>query len=101
MTSETSKHLKAIKAIDLAAWAVSFWLVKRKVRERDAHYSVLRVDTDASLQKRLKGYLKQQLQSEKFHLAPYDFNNADGEGTLFTIAADATDFTKVADAIAE
>lgn len=86
--------LKAIKAIDLKKWVVTFWLVKRYMANHAAHYSVLRVNTDAKLQKRLKGYVVNQLQGKDFHLAEYDFNNADGDDTLFTITADATDFPK-------
>lgn len=91
--------LKAIKAIDLKKWVVTFWLVKRYMANHAAHYSVLRVNTDAKLQKRLKGYVVNQLQGKDFHLAEYDFNNADGDDTLFTITADATDFPKVEVAI--
>lgn len=95
MNSKSTKHLKTLKTLDFSKWTTSFWLVKRKAAQRDAHYSVLRVDIDGKLQKRFKGYLKQQLQSKDFHVAEYDFNNADGDDTLFTIAADATDFPKV------
>lgn len=91
--------LKAIKAIDLKKWVVTFWLVKRYMANHAAHYSVLRVNTDAKLQKRLKDYVVNQLQGKDFHLAEYDFNNADGDDTLFTITADATDFPKVEVAI--
>ena len=91
--------LKAIKAIDLQKWTATFWLVKRYMANHAAHYSVLRVNTDAKLQKRLKGYVANQLQGKDFHLAEYDFNNADGDDTLFTITADATDFPKVEVAI--
>lgn len=99
MNSKAAKQLKAIKVLDFSKWTTSFWLVKRKTVQREAHYSVLRVDIDAKLQKRFKGYLKQQLQGKDFHVAEYDFNNADGDDTLFTIAADATDFPMVESAI--
>ncbi|MBK9219391.1 MAG: DUF4868 domain-containing protein [Uliginosibacterium sp.] len=95
MSSKTSKQLKTVKALELKQWKASFWLVKRKAVNRDASYNVLRVDIDSKLQNRFRGYLKVQLQSRDFHLAEYDFNNADGDDTLFTISADATDFTKV------
>ena len=95
MTGNSAKHLKTLKALDFGKWTTSFWLVKRKALQREANYSVLRVDIDAKLQKRFKGYLNQQLQGKDFHVAEYDFNNADGDDTLFTIAADATDFPKV------
>lgn len=91
--------LKAIKALDLKKWTATFWLVKRYIANHAAHYSLLRVNTDAKLQKRLKGYVVNQLQGKDFHLSEYDFNNADGDDTLFTITADATDFPKVEKAI--
>ncbi len=91
--------LKAIKAIDLKKWTATFWLVKRYMANHTAHYSVLRVNTDAKLQKRLKGYVANQLQGKDFNLAEYDFNNADGDDTLFTITTDATDFPNVEEAL--
>lgn len=99
MSNKTIKQLKAIKTLDFGQWSTSFWLIKRRAAHREASYTVLRVDLDPKLQTRFRGYLKQQLQSKDFHLAEYDFNNADGDDTLFTIAADATDFTKVETAI--
>lgn len=99
MTNKTTKQMKAIKALDFKQWTVSFWLVKRRIENHAARYSVLRVNTDKKLQNRLRGYLKQQLQSRDFHLAEYAFSNADGDDTLFTIAADSTDFPKVEKAI--
>lgn len=96
MSSKAHKTtLKAIKAIDLKKRTVAFWLVKRYMANHAAHYSVLRVNTDEKLQKRFKGYVANQLQGKDFHLVEYDFNNADGDDTLFTITADATDFPKV------
>jgi len=99
MSSKTTKQLKAIKTLDFGQWSTSFWLIKRRAAHREASYTVLRVDLDPKLQTRFRGYLKQQLQSKDFHLAEYAFNNADGDDTLFTIAADVTDFTKVETAI--
>lgn len=91
--------LNALKAAELKNWTATFWLVKRYMASHAAHYSVLRVNTDAKLQKRLKGYVIDQLQGKNFHLSEYDYSNADGDDTLFTIAADATDFPQVVDAI--
>ena len=91
--------MKAIKTLDLKQWTVTFWLVKRYMASHAARYSVLRVNTDTKLQNRLQGYVANQLQGKDFHLTEYDFNNADGDDTLFTIAADATDFPKIEAAI--
>ena len=99
MSNKNAKQLKTIKSVDFGQWTATFWLVKRKVVQREARYTVLRVDIDAKLQKRFRGYLKQQLQGKDFHVAEYDYNNADGDDALFTIAAEATDFAKVEAAI--
>lgn len=99
MSAKTKKQLKEIKAEDFSKWDASFWLVKKKVSGKDATYSVLRVDMDGKLEARFKRYLRQQLQGKDFHLAEYDYNNADGDGSLFTLAAKTTDFAKVEAAI--
>lgn len=99
MNTKAKKQLKEIKAEDFSKWNASFWLVKKKASGKDAVYTVLRVDIDDKLQARFKGYLKRQLQDKDFHIAEYDYNNADGDDSLLTIAADATDFVKVEEAI--
>lgn len=99
MTAGQAKQLKKVKDLDLGHWATTFWLVKRKTIRREANYSVLRVEIDAKLKKRFKGYLKQQLQTRDFHLESYEFTNADTDDVLLTLAADATDFPKIEAAI--
>ncbi len=101
MTTNETKALKKLKDIDLAEWTPTFWLVKRKAVDREAQYSVLRVNTDAKLKRRFKGYLKQQLQTRDFHLESYDFSNVDNDDVLFTLGKEATDFPKVETAIAQ
>jgi len=98
-TNKAKKQLKEIKSFDFSKWSVTFWLVKRKVIQKEVNYGVLRVNIDAKLQRRFRGYLKVQLLNKEFHVSAYDFNNADGEDALFTIATDITDFVKVAAAI--
>jgi hypothetical protein len=48
------KSMKVIKALDLKHWTATFCLVRRYMANHAAHYSVLRVNTDTKLQKRLK-----------------------------------------------
>ncbi|WP_291138949.1 DUF4868 domain-containing protein [Hydrogenophaga sp.] len=83
----------------MSKWAVSFWLVRRKAARTGFDYSVLRVDIDARLNKRFKGYVKEQVQDRAFHLDAYDFNNADPDDVLLTLDADATDFHRIVAAI--
>lgn len=101
MTVNQTKILKTLKNVDLADWTPTFWLVKRKSVDREAQYSVLRVEMDAKLKKRFKGYLKQQLQTRDFHLESYEFSNVDTDDVILTIDKDATDFPKVEAAIDE
>ena len=92
-------YFKEIKSANFSDWCASFWLVKRKTSSSGKSYSVLRVDMDEKLEARFKRYLIQQLQGKDFHFAEYDYNNADGDDSLFTLAADGTDFVKVETAI--
>jgi hypothetical protein len=101
MTTNAAKHLKKLKTLDVSHWTTTFWLVKRKATQREAIYSVLRVDIDAKLQRRFRGYLKQQLQSRDFHVDEYAFSTSDTDDVLLTIDADITDFQKVEKAISE
>lgn len=96
MSTKAKRQLKEIKAEDFGGWSVSFWLIKKHQLSKESTYSAWLVDMDRKLQSRFKRYLKQQLQGKEFHLAEYDYNNADGEDALFTIDANTTDFGKVA-----
>jgi hypothetical protein len=99
MNAKAKKILKEIKAEDFTKWSASFWLVKKKGTSKDVTYNVLRVEMDEKLQTRFRRYLRQQLQGKEFHVAEYDYNNADGDDSIFTLAADTTDFVKVEVAI--
>ncbi|MCW5234478.1 DUF4868 domain-containing protein [Verminephrobacter eiseniae] len=96
ITNEINRQLRKIKSIDFSKWGVTFWLIKRTMAQKDARYHVLRVDIESRLEQRFRGYLEDQLQSRDFHVSQYDFNNTDGDDTLFTIATDETDFVKIA-----
>ena len=99
MSTKEATRLKKLKALDLSKWAVSFWLVRRQAAQSGFGYSVLRVDIEARLARRFRGYFKTQLQERAFHLDAYDFSNADPDDVLLTIDADATDFQKIESAI--
>lgn len=99
MSSKEAQRLKKLKSIELASWATSFWLVHRKPAQPPFTYNVLRVNIDKKLERRLKRYVKTQVQDREFRLEPYDFSNADPNESLLTVDADTTDFTKVRSAI--
>ncbi|MDR6739186.1 hypothetical protein J2X56_001172 [Herbaspirillum sp. 1173] len=103
--AEGKARLAAWQSLDLDAWSTSFWLVRRKLVNKTARYEVIRVDADTRLQARLKGYVRAQVQRDAadqaraFHVAPYDFNTADGDDVMLTLPAGETDFAQVAAAI--
>jgi Domain of unknown function (DUF4868) len=99
MSTKEATRLKKLKALDLSKASSSFWVVKRKPAQPPFNYSVLRVDIDAKLAKRLKGYMKAQFQDRELPLEPYDFNTADPDEKLLTLDSDGTDFEKVQAAI--
>ena len=99
MSGKEAQRLKKLKAIDLAPWATSFWVVHRKPAQPPFVYTVLRVTIDKKLERRLKRYVKAQVQDREFKLEPYDFSNADPGESLLTLDADTTDFSKVRGAI--
>jgi hypothetical protein len=99
MTSDAQRKVKKLKSLDISKWTTTFWLVKRKAIAREATYNVLRVDIDAKLQKRFRGYLKVQLQSREFHVSEYEYSTADGDDVLLSMDTALTDFAKVEEAI--
>lgn len=99
MTVKEINKLKRLKALDLSKWSTSFWVVKRKGAQPTFEYAVLRVNIEAKLAKRLKGYLKSQLQDRQAMIEAYDFSTADPGEKLLTLDADSTDFAKVQAAI--
>jgi hypothetical protein len=101
MTDNPKKHLEDLKALDLSQWTTTFWLIKRKIAQREGTYSVLRVDIHKKLKKRFSDYFKQQFQDRDLHIDEYAFNNSDPEDVLLTIDNDITDFQKVEKAIGE
>ena len=97
----TKNTLKKLKALVLGEWSPTFWLVNRKTAHREAHYDVVRVAIDKKLEKRLRGYVKAQIQDRDYHLEAYDHTNADTEEVLLTLDVAGTDFIDVEKAIAE
>ncbi len=91
-----AKKLKQLRQMDLKAWTVSMWLVKRRLNvQKIAHYSVLRVDLDKKLQGKLKRAVIERVQGREYKLDEYDFLTADQDDRLLTINASDTDFLAI------
>ena len=99
MSAKEANKLKKLKALDLAKCSTSFWVVKRKGVQPPVEYSVVRVNIEARLARRLKGYLKSQVQDRNVPIEAYDFSTADPGEKLLTLDSNSTDFAMVEKAI--
>lgn len=100
MTTKTAKKLAHLRQTDFKPWAMTLWLVKRRLDvNKQAHYSVLRVDVDKKLQTKLKQAVTNRVQGADYKLEEYDFLTADQDNQLFTIESADTDFIKIQDEV--
>lgn len=96
MTAKIAKKLTHLRQTDFKSWAMSLWLVKRRLDAyKQAHYSVLLVDVDKKLQNKLKLAVTSRVQGANYKLEVYDFLTADQDDQIFTIESADTDFIKI------
>ncbi len=91
MTSNVKQTLQTLRGSDFEHWVTTFWLVKRKLSQQQAKYSVLKVDTDTKLEQKLKQAVIEKIQDKDYQLDDYDFLTADQDKGLLTIASSDTD----------
>lgn len=89
--SNLEKSMLALRSTDFKHWVTTFWLVKRKLVAQQAKYTVLKVDTDAKLEAKLKNVVISKLRDTAYQLAAYDFLTEDQDERLLTIASADTD----------
>ncbi|ATG89825.1 Kiwa anti-phage protein KwaB-like domain-containing protein [Methylomonas koyamae] len=99
MSNNTQQKITKLRKVEFKDWSLSLWLVKRKLATQVASYSVLRVDIDKKLQKKLKTALSDKVQSRDYKLEEYDFLTSDQDDQLFTLESQETDFKKIQEAI--
>jgi Domain of unknown function (DUF4868) len=100
MTTKIAKKLAHLRQTDFKPWAMTLWLVKRRLDvDKQAHYSVLRVDVDKKLQNKLKQAVTDRVHDANYKLEEYDFLTADQDNQLFTIESVDTDFIKIQDEV--
>lgn len=91
MTTHVKQALQTLRASDFKHWVTTFWLVKRKLSQQQAKYSVLKVDTDSKLELKLKNAVTEKILNQEYQLDDYDFLTADQDKSLLTIASSETD----------
>ncbi|MFD1122029.1 Kiwa anti-phage protein KwaB-like domain-containing protein [Methylophilus flavus] len=91
MTTNVKQTLQTLRTSDFKHWVTTFWLVKRKLSQQQAKYSVLKVDTDSKLELKLKNAVTEKILDQDYQLDDYDFLTADQDKGLLTIASSDTD----------
>jgi uncharacterized protein with PIN domain len=91
VTNHVKQALQTLRASDFKHWVTTFWLVKRKLSQQQAKYSVLKVDTDSKLELKLKNAVSEKILNQEYQLDDYDFLTADQDKSLLTIASSETD----------
>lgn len=95
MTNSVNETMQTLRVTDFTHWLATFWLVKRKLSQQQAKYSVLKVDTDAKLEQKLKNAVTAKILDKDYALDEYDFLTADQDNGLLTIDSAATDVTLI------
>jgi hypothetical protein len=91
VTTHVKQALQTLRGSDFKHWVTTFWLVKRKLSQQQAKYSVLKVDTDSKLELKLKNAVTEKILNQEYQLDDYDFLTADQDKSLLTIASSDTD----------
>ena len=90
--------LDALKNLDWNNASVSFFVVKRKLRERSAKYEVLHVNVDKDLAKRLRDIAVKKIRQSNTALE-YDFNPPDLDDDLLSLPTEETDMQDIIDTL--
>jgi len=83
------------------AWdeaVVSFYIVKRKLVNREAKYEVLQVNVDENLRKKLRKVASDKV-TKSNNAIEYDFNTSDLDDDVLGIATEETDLKELIDSI--
>lgn len=95
VTTSANQSLQTLRGTDFKHWLTTFWLVKRKLSQQQAKYSILKVDTDARLEQKLKHAVTAKIGDQGYQLDAYDFLTTDQDNGLLTIESAATDVTLI------
>lgn len=99
MPNNIQRKIAHLRQTEFKDWVITLWLVKRRLVEQIANYSVLRVDIDMKLQNKFKNTLTDRIQGKSYKLEEYDFLTVDQDDHLLTIDSAETDFKKIQEAI--
>ncbi len=96
--SPLQTSLKKAKDLPWQNATVSFYVVKRRLVHRDAHYEVLNVNVDEALAKKVRKIAKDKIFGSNA-VRQYDFNTADLDDDVLGLKTEETDLQSVIDQI--
>ena len=91
---ELNEKFEQVKAVSWNEAVVSFYIVKRKLVNREAKYEILQVNTDDNLRKKLRKVASDKVAVSNQALE-YDFNTSDLDDNVLGIATDETDLQQL------
>lgn len=91
---ELKATLDAIKSYNWDSASVSFFVVKRKLVQRNARYEILQVNIDENLRKKLRSITAGKIKNSNAALE-YDFNTADMDDNLLGLPTADTDLQPI------
>lgn len=97
----TKKVFDEIKKFDISKWELTLYLIKHSISNAEASYSILRVNADEKLKRRLRGIVKGKIDQKNYTIQPYEFTSEDQDEQLLTIDTATTDFPKIQTEIAK
>ena len=93
-----AETLQAIKSKSWDKAAVSFWIVKRRLINRQARYEVQSVNVDKKLRRKLRDIVCKRIEAAS-GVRDYDYTTGDLDDDLLCIETSATDFQQVIDIV--
>lgn len=94
MATKSDLILKRLQQTPKDKWNVHFWLVKRRLVAKQAHYNVFRVDTETKLKTKLRNLVLEKI-SQNYRIEEYSFVSEDQDDQLYTIEVAKTDFQMI------
>lgn len=88
------KILEQLKKVNFDSAIVSFYVVKRSLYERNASYSIKRVQLEEKLMQKFRDIVLDKLSSAN-EVIPYDFNTADQDQDFLAIDIYETDVQEI------
>jgi len=92
------ENFNEVKDINWNEAVVSFYVVKRRLANREAKYEILQVNVDENLRKKLRKVANDKVEKSNQALE-YDFNTSDLDDNVLGIATEETDLKKLIDSI--